>query len=71
MGPILCIIIGLIYLKSPYYSESLIIAARANPYSFVLLSKEIPLYTAVYELCKKNGLNKTAEDIEKLINSNK
>ena len=69
VGPISCILIGLAYIKSPYYRANYEIATSANPYSFRLVPKDIPIHQAVSEICRKNGLDATADKIDALIQS--
>ena len=67
IGPIICIVVGLIYAKSPYYRANYEIATDANPYSFKLMPRDIPLCTAVAKLCEKEGLQKEADELKKII----
>jgi len=67
VGPMSCVIIGLLYVKSRYYRANYEIMTSANPYSFKLMPKDIPLYTAVLAICEKEGLTESATQIRKLI----
>ena len=66
-GPVVCIVFGLIYVKSPYFRANFEIQTSANPYSFKLMPKDLPLYDAVAKLCEKEGLKEEADKIRKII----
>jgi len=71
LGPISCIVLGLVYVKSRYYRANYEIMTSANPYSFRLMPKDIPLYEAVEKLCVANGLSKESLEIKKLLEASK
>lgn len=67
VGPLACIILGLIYVKSSQFRANWKIIASANPYTFKLMPSQIPLYTAVAKLCEKEGLKDEAFELKRLI----
>ncbi len=69
IGPVTCIIVGLIYVKSPYFRANFEVQTSANPYSFKLMPRDIPLYDAVAKICEKEGYTKEADELRKIINN--
>jgi hypothetical protein len=67
VGPLTCAFIGFIYVKSVYFRANYEVTTDANPYSFKLMPKDIPLYIAVSMLCEKEGLVEEAEELNRII----
>jgi hypothetical protein len=67
VGPLTCIIVGLLYVKSRYYGANFEVNASANPYSYRLLPKDMILYSALLAICEKEGLTESAEKIRDII----
>ena len=67
VGPLTCIIVGLLYVKSRYYGANFEVNASANPYSYRLLPKDVVLYSALLAICEKEGLTESAEKIREII----
>jgi hypothetical protein len=57
------IFVGMIYVKSSWFKAP----AKNNPYSYIILPNSIPLYQAVSDLCKKNGLEEDAKILDEII----
>ena len=67
VGPLTCIIVGLLYVKSRFYGANFEVNASANPYSYRLLPKDMVLYSALLAICEKEGLTESAEKIREII----
>lgn len=71
LGPVTCILVGLVYVKSRYYGANFEVNASANPYSSKLLPKDMVLYSALLAICEKEGLTDATESIKKIISDSK
>ena len=67
VGPLTCIVVGLLYVKSRFYGANFEVNASANPYSYRLLPKDVVLYSALLAICEKEGLNESADKIREII----
>jgi len=67
VGPLTCIILGIAYVKSPFYKANYDVAASANPYSFIILPKDKPMYLAIMKLCEKEGLLEEADRLKEIV----
>ena len=67
--PFFCVLIGLIYAKSPYYKSNYEVGASVNPYSFIPLPKEISLYTVLLKICEEQGYENEAKELRKVLDT--
>lgn len=57
------IVFGVVYVRSELFKA----AQRRQPYSYLLVPREIPLNVAVSRLCKMSGLDEEAGVIDELL----
>jgi hypothetical protein len=67
VGPLSCVLLGIAYVKSPVFKANYDINASANPYSFIILPKDKPMYMAIMKLCEKEGLMDEAKVLREIV----